>query len=355
MHPQPTRNRRAFLPQKSLLGLRFQKLTVSGWTLASEKIEARLGGIYTLERLAQEALGTPEQTAGFGQYWTVMEILTAFVRENAESPEETTTPALPQSQTGSRADAAQSDIKPATDITAVLDVIRRRPETGRIREKERDLRFDLRATDLRGADLRWSDLKSANLAEANLSNAELTGVNLRKANLKETDLSGANLGDDEVLEKAEAMATLTAGEGHLTFGYLMKENWAETLLASPFRFAFPPADRRALIKRRDLRWTDLMADLSEASLVRADLRGAKLGGACLYEADLRAPNLGNATLTAANLRGADLRGADLSGADLCGAYLDGANLGGAKGDAKTRLPRAVTRPAPWPPETPDRL
>src|SRR5215831_21074170 len=34
MHPQLIRNRRVILPQKSLLSQRFQKLSVSGWTLA---------------------------------------------------------------------------------------------------------------------------------------------------------------------------------------------------------------------------------------------------------------------------------------------------------------------------------
>ena len=42
--------------------------------LASDKMEARLGGIYTLERLSNES---PDD------YWTVMETLTAFVRERA--------------------------------------------------------------------------------------------------------------------------------------------------------------------------------------------------------------------------------------------------------------------------------
>src|ERR1700746_3805488 len=40
--------------------------------LGSDKIETRLGGIYTLERVSRES---PED------YWTVMETLTAFVRE----------------------------------------------------------------------------------------------------------------------------------------------------------------------------------------------------------------------------------------------------------------------------------
>jgi hypothetical protein len=46
--------------------------------LASEKMEVRLGGIYTLERISRESPS---------DYWTVMETLTAFLRENARSKE----------------------------------------------------------------------------------------------------------------------------------------------------------------------------------------------------------------------------------------------------------------------------
>ena len=42
--------------------------------LGNEKIEVRLGGIYTLERISRES---PDD------YWVVMETLAAFVREHA--------------------------------------------------------------------------------------------------------------------------------------------------------------------------------------------------------------------------------------------------------------------------------
>lgn len=75
----------------------------------------------------------------------------------------------------------------------------------------------------------------------------------------------------------------------------------------------------------------------------ADLRGASLRGALLIGADLR-----GADLRWADLIGADLRGADLSGADLRGSvYATGAQLAAARGDAATRLPGAVRRPAHW--------
>ena len=71
------------------------------------------------------------------------------------------------------------------------------------------------------------------------------------------------------------------------------------------------------------------ADLCNADLGGANLRGADLGGAYLGAADLRNADLGGANLGGADLGGANLRGANLSCADLRGANLRGANLGGA--------------------------
>ncbi|MFD6090935.1 pentapeptide repeat-containing protein [Oerskovia sp. NPDC060338] len=91
---------------------------------------------------------------------------------------------------------------------------------------------------------------------------------------------------------------------------------------------------------------------------RADRRGADLIGRRLADADLRGASLRGALLVGADLRGADLRSADLVGADLRGADLSGADLtdalfltqvqvDAARGDADTRLPAGLTRPAHW--------
>ena len=71
------------------------------------------------------------------------------------------------------------------------------------------------------------------------------------------------------------------------------------------------------------------ANLCDADLRYANLRGADLGGANLCDADLRGADLRGADLCDANLRGADLGCADLGGANLCDADLGGADLGGA--------------------------
>lgn len=91
---------------------------------------------------------------------------------------------------------------------------------------------------------------------------------------------------------------------------------------------------------------------------RADHRGAALVGARLARADLRAADLRGALLVGATLRGADLRLADVLGADTRGADVRGADLStslflaqeqldAARGDAATRVPAHLRRPAHW--------
>jgi Uncharacterized low-complexity proteins len=85
------------------------------------------------------------------------------------------------------------------------------------------------------------------------------------------------------------------------------------------------------------------ADLMGAKLQNADLRGANLRGAFLIAADLR-----GADLRFADLIGADMRDTDLSGADLSESlFLTQVQLQAAKGNADTKLPPSLNRPAHW--------
>ena len=86
--------------------------------LSSDKIEARLGGIYTLERLAGEALDG-SRDADRNLYWTVMETLTAFVRERARWQEP-----------DPRASETVGRISPA--LTSTRRVLTALPSAGRI-------------------------------------------------------------------------------------------------------------------------------------------------------------------------------------------------------------------------------
>ena len=115
--------------------------------LGRDKLEVRLGGIYSLERISKES---PDD------YWTVMENLTAFVRERSRRNEAERTSQDLEQRISRRAyflwqEAGQPDGKaegfwtdaakaeefgerPATDIAAVLTVIKRRSEWNRERE-----------------------------------------------------------------------------------------------------------------------------------------------------------------------------------------------------------------------------
>ncbi|PJN42771.1 oxetanocin A resistance protein [Streptomyces sp. CB02959] len=92
-------------------------------------------------------------------------------------------------------------------------------------------------------------------------------------------------------------------------------------------------------RRKERRGADLMG----ARLKGADLRGANLRGAYLIAADLRGADLRSAEMIGADLRDADLRGADLTGS----VFLTQAQVNAARGDATTRLPGGLRRPAHW--------
>ncbi|WP_436497830.1 pentapeptide repeat-containing protein [Actinokineospora sp. HUAS TT18] len=122
---------------------------------------------------------------------------------------------------------------------------------------------------------------------------------------------------------------------------------ADTLLALDVA-AHRHAVNQLLIKASDQARAGLRAkrrkpDLIGANLRRADLRGASLRGALLIAADLR-----EADLTRADVIGADFRDTRVHGADLTGAlFLTQVQLNAAKGDAATRIPARLARPAHW--------
>jgi hypothetical protein len=85
------------------------------------------------------------------------------------------------------------------------------------------------------------------------------------------------------------------------------------------------------------------ADLVGKDLRRVNLHAASLRGAYLIGADLRGVVLGTADLLGADLRAADVRGADLGDC----LFLTQPQVTAARGDASTRLPAALGRPAHW--------
>jgi Pentapeptide repeats (8 copies) len=208
--------------------------------LGSDKLDVRLGGIYALERIAQDS---PRDQP------TVMEVLAAFIREHSCEP--WSAPQLPDTPT------PKHTMRP--DVQAALTVIGRRDAT-----HDRQS-IDLNATDLRCADLNFAQLSGAFLARANLSGAGLQHASLDHAKMGLANLSGALL-----------------TSVNLTGAGLPAANFA-----------------RADLSNANLNGALLhSANLTDASVVFADLRGAEL-----THADLTGAFLSGADFAGANLDG----------------------------------------------------
>src|SRR5215217_7009656 len=238
----------------------------------NKKLSIRLGGIYALERIAWDS---PER-----DYSTVMEVLTAYVREN--------TPQAPVLSNGSSDEASPSNEataeadegakqptpseprRPTADIQAILDVLRR--VQARVPEKY-----------FTSLDLREANLQGALLIDANLIEANLFGAKLQRAILQGALLIDANLIDTN-LQRA---------------------------------FLFEANLQRAFLQEANLFGAKLQrAILQEANLFGANLFGALLIDANLQRAKLRGANLQRALLIDASLQEADLQGANLRGAEV---------------------------------------
>ena len=253
--------------------------------LGSDKLDVRIGGIYALERVARDsAIDHP----------TVMEVLTAFIREHSQEP-------WPVDGEG----AQQGEKKTRPDVQAAVTAAGRRDASRDI------LPIDLVGADLVGADLTAADLTAANLTDANLTDAKLAGAKLTHA-----DLYGANLTSADLIRANLGGAFLAGANLHGAF--LVGADLTRADLT------------RAFLGEADLTRANLGgAHLTGANLRSADLTDADLRGADLTSAHLTSANLASANLASANLTGADLTGADLTGADLTGAHLAGADLVGA--------------------------
>lgn len=169
--------------------------------IGNDNIHIRLGGIFSLEKLIKDSPN---------DYWTVMEVLTAFIRK--ESPYQDYERVLNlqmRSQyklsrlQGNRFSSDSLESEPSADIHAALAVVRRQTDyinenSFQIRDKivlyRTNLLFaDLDEAKLIGADLSMCNLITAHLSHANLRKADFSYSAMQFASLKHANLSDANL------------------------------------------------------------------------------------------------------------------------------------------------------------------
>lgn len=245
--------------------------------LGSDKLDVRLGGIYALERIARDSQK---------DHWAVMEVLTAFVRENSHRK---LVAEIDQEQKNAVTTDRGKDVseaengKPREDIHAIITVIGKR---------------EWRATEKQSLNLQGLYLSKFNLSGLDLSNANLSETNLSRTNLSRTILSGTNLCEADLFSADLFSADLR--NANLSEANLSEANLNEADLSG--------------------------ADLSESSLLKSKLINTNLKSAILYKANLSRANLDRANLYSANLREAYLSWTNLSGANLYSANLSEANL-----------------------------
>jgi uncharacterized protein YjbI with pentapeptide repeats len=199
--------------------------------LGNSKLEIRFSGIYALERIARDSKK---------DHWSIMEGLTAYIRQHAQRKEKTNL------------------VAPlATDIQAILTVIRRREWS----YEKKGQNLDLHRTDLHGANLMDVHLEDADLTEADLTDAVLGDAHLERAVLTNAVLRGA---------------------------YLNGANLDRAVLSG------------AILRSAVL----IDTILTNAVLRSADLEHAVLTNAVLIAAVLRSATLRDAYLRGTNLRGA---------------------------------------------------
>ncbi len=318
-------------------------------------LEVRIGGIYALERIARDNLDYHIQ---------IMEILTAYVRENAKAtdaedfPEPDWEP-LPVNPSQAEIDAHKAasierfggqyfedhsvaffhtkakkwanELTIKSDIQAALSVIGRRSprqiaqEKADTRQRKEGYQLDLRKTNLQGADISDQEFSGAKLQGARLEGAQMHGTRLAETNLIEARLEGASLSGARMEGAHLSNARL---EGAYLFGARLDgANLSRARLNAAYLFG-------ARMKRVDLR---------KAQLERADLRQVRLGGA-----DLSGSGFLGTDDIGARMVGADLKGAALKSTDLTDVQISAEQVRSTFGDASVILPDTLPRPIHWP-------
>lgn len=195
--------------------------------LGNDKLEIRLGGIYALERIAEDS----ER-----DHWPIVEVLTAYVREHSPWPPNRrgtrgggntfiSSPALHQRPAPEERRQAKTDEDPPPlepDVQVVLTVLGRRSRYyGNGEMKSLDLsRTDLRRAVLRGAHLEMSALIGAHLERAFLERAHLKSALLHEAHLERAVLTLARL-ERATLDKAHLDGAFLIG-AHLEGAKLVR-------------------------------------------------------------------------------------------------------------------------------------
>lgn len=227
-----------------------ERYTAAIEQLGSDKPDIRIGGIYALERLANDSPG---------DHPTIIDVLCTFIREHTRHGSSGDMDAVLAAWMAVPAQRQHDESKqalPAADVQAALTVVGRRRAA-----------YDVRPIDLTSANLSGANLVGANLSEAiltdaflvrgNLTNSNLTNADLASAHLRSVHLSGANLSGANLIGADMTGANLVRTNlsdafmvgTYLMGAYLTSANLTDANLTD--------ADLRGIVYRRSMtRWPE---------------------------------------------------------------------------------------------------
>jgi uncharacterized membrane protein YhaH (DUF805 family) len=151
--------------------------------LGDANMAVRLGGLYALERIAKDSAK---------DHGTVMEILSAYVREKAvktQDQDAAKSPIKNNKETNFFFAEDHSEDKIPADVRVALTIIGRRI----VGQDAADLRIDLRNASLRGIRLINMNFHKVIFDDADLSAANLSASDFTEASIERADLSGGYL------------------------------------------------------------------------------------------------------------------------------------------------------------------
>jgi hypothetical protein len=233
--------------------------------LGNPTIEIRLGGIYGLERIANES----EK-----DYWPIIKIFAAYIREKS--------PIKDASKETKDTDEKEKGTSLPTDIQVVFEYLCSCKYTFH-------KKLDLRNSNLRNARFFKAHLEYADFSGADLRGADLVNSFLNDAYFVKTNLNGAILINAHFEHSYFADSHLIKthlGSVHLenacfTGCHLEDSNFGDAILNN-VSFGEDNYLNRANLQR---------SSLVQAYLVGTNLEGADFEGANLWDADLERTNL----------------------------------------------------------------
>lgn len=232
--------------------------------LGSDQITGRLGGIYSLEKLAKDS---PQE-----YYGTVMEVLTTFIRAQSSTLRRT---------------HHQQELRPiSVDIQAALTVTGRRE----LLENISSQKLNLSHTNLTEAQFQENLSFEHFLFEgACFNGAYLSNIELSHSNLNKARLNNVNSLNKGLTVKAAKLNSTQLVEAEIIGSQLSRADFSNANLHK--------------------------ANLSSSNFYKANFVQAKLGEAILDKANLSSANFQGANLSGTSLVGADLHGANFTDAE----------------------------------------